>query len=84
MALPIWAQWDWTLCTTLFAMHGSKYVLAADTTLPQNITNSYVGVYKFLHFVFNIHPNYLTLTYEANGGYTFLLLHFKESSLMAN
>lgn len=72
------------LCSTVLAMPGSKYVLTAESTLPQIINNSIVAVNKFLHILFTIHPNYLTLTREANREYTLLVLHFKESLLMAN
>lgn len=72
------------LCTAVLAMPDSKYVLAAESTLPQIINNSYMAVYEFPRILFIIHPNYLTLTCEANGDYTLLCLHFKESPLMAN
>lgn len=58
------------LCTTVVAMPGSTYVLAAESPLLQIINNSYVAVDKFLHIFFTIHPNYLTLTCESNGEYT--------------
>lgn len=72
------------LCTTALAMAGSKYVLGADSTLPQILNNSYVVVHEFLRILFTIHPNHLTLTCEAIREYTLLLLYFKESPLMAN
>lgn len=72
------------LCTTVLVMPGSKDVLAAENTLAQNIYSNYLGIYKFLHVLFTIHPNYLTLTREANGEYSLLLFHFKESLLMDN
>lgn len=54
----------------LFAMPGSTYMPAAESTLLQIINNTYVAVDKFLHIFFTIHPNHLTLTCESNGEYT--------------
>lgn len=72
------------LCTTVLVMPGSKDVLAAENTLGQNINNSYLGIYRFLLIHFTIHPNYLTLTCEANGEYSLLLFRCKESPSMDN
>jgi len=84
VALPSWAQWGWAAVCDMLVTPVSKYVLAAESTLAQIINNSYMAVYEFPHFFFTFYPNYLTLTCEANGEYTLLLLHFRESSLMAD
>lgn len=68
------------LCTAVLV----RPMLAAESALLEIINNSYMAVYKLLHILFTIHPNYLTSTCEANGEYTLLLLYFKESPLIAN
>ena len=81
MALPSWSQWDWA---ALYSCACEAHLLAAESALLEMINNSYMAVYKLLHILFTIHPNYLTSTCEANGEYTLLLLYFKESPLIAN
>lgn len=54
-------------CTTVVAMPGSTYVLAAESAFLQIINNSYVAVDKFLHIFFTIHANYCLVWLKVNN-----------------